>query len=97
MSNSQPKAGIHQMETLTWREQEILSLLAKRRTNKEIAQNLGIELATVKWSIAGTRPWPKPKNMDCWSNSKQLPQRQQALEKPIYPSNSPPLLGASET
>jgi len=36
-------------ESLTWREHDILRLLAERRTNKEIAQTLGIELTTVKW------------------------------------------------
>jgi DNA-binding CsgD family transcriptional regulator len=29
------------LEWLTWREQDILSLLAERYTNREIAQNLG--------------------------------------------------------
>jgi DNA-binding CsgD family transcriptional regulator len=37
------------LEWLTWREQDILSLLAERYTNREIAQNLGLELTTVKW------------------------------------------------
>ena len=37
------------VNALTWREQDILYLLADRRTNREIAQTLGIELTTVKW------------------------------------------------
>jgi predicted ATPase/DNA-binding CsgD family transcriptional regulator len=37
------------LEWLTWREQDILSLLAERYTNREIAQNLGLALTTVKW------------------------------------------------
>ncbi len=37
------------LEPLTWREEEILSLLAERQTNREIAQKLCISLETVKW------------------------------------------------
>jgi non-specific serine/threonine protein kinase len=37
------------VEALTWREQDILHLLAERRTNREIAHSLGLELTTVKW------------------------------------------------
>jgi predicted ATPase/DNA-binding CsgD family transcriptional regulator len=37
------------VESLTWREQDILHLLAERRTNREIAQSLSLELTTVKW------------------------------------------------
>jgi DNA-binding CsgD family transcriptional regulator len=37
------------VEPLAWREQDILHLLAERRTNREIAQSLGLELMTVKW------------------------------------------------
>ena len=37
------------LEPLTWREQDVLSLLAERHTDREIAQALGVELTTVKW------------------------------------------------
>jgi non-specific serine/threonine protein kinase len=37
------------LEALTWREQDILHLLAERHTNREIALSLGLELTTVKW------------------------------------------------
>jgi predicted ATPase/DNA-binding CsgD family transcriptional regulator len=37
------------LEALTWREQDVLSLLAERRTDSEIALALGLELTTVKW------------------------------------------------
>jgi len=37
------------LEPLTWREQDVLSLLAERRTDREIAQALMLELTTVKW------------------------------------------------
>lgn len=37
------------LEPLTWREEEVLRLLGERRTNREIAQALGIEVTTVKW------------------------------------------------
>jgi LuxR family maltose regulon positive regulatory protein len=49
---SQPaKAGMSQgklIEPLTNRELEVLSLLAERKTNKEIALQLGITLGTVR-------------------------------------------------
>jgi non-specific serine/threonine protein kinase len=38
-----------QLESLTWREQDVLSLLGEHHTNREIAQILGLELTTVKW------------------------------------------------
>lgn len=37
------------LDWLTWREQDILSLLAERYTDREIAQDLGLALTTVKW------------------------------------------------
>ncbi len=37
------------LESLTWREQDILRLLAERHSNQEIAHALGLELTTVKW------------------------------------------------
>jgi predicted ATPase/DNA-binding CsgD family transcriptional regulator len=37
------------LEPLTWREEDILILLAKRQTDREIAQTLTISLQTVKW------------------------------------------------
>jgi WD40 repeat protein/serine/threonine protein kinase len=39
------------LETLTLREQEILHLIVEGHTNRQIAQNLFIELSTVKWHI----------------------------------------------
>jgi len=37
------------LEPLTWREKEIVNLLAERLTDREIAQVLNISLQTVKW------------------------------------------------
>lgn len=37
------------LESLTWREHEILSLLAEHKTNREIGAALNIEPTTVKW------------------------------------------------
>jgi predicted ATPase/DNA-binding CsgD family transcriptional regulator len=37
------------LEPLTWREEDILSLLADRMTDREIAQTLNISVETVKW------------------------------------------------
>jgi WD40 repeat protein/DNA-binding CsgD family transcriptional regulator len=39
------------LETLTLREQEILHLIVEGHTNRQIAQDLFIELSTVKWHI----------------------------------------------
>jgi WD40 repeat protein/serine/threonine protein kinase/energy-coupling factor transporter ATP-binding protein EcfA2 len=39
------------LETLTLREQEILRLVVEGHTNRQIAQELYIELSTVKWHI----------------------------------------------
>jgi ATP/maltotriose-dependent transcriptional regulator MalT len=38
--------------TLTDRELEVLQLKARRRTNAEIAEQLVISLATVKWHVS---------------------------------------------
>ncbi len=40
------------VEQLTLREQEILALIAKGRSNREIADHLFVTVATVKWHIA---------------------------------------------
>ena len=45
--------GLHQdqeiaVEQLTWREQEVLLLLAERSTNREIAEQLHLAETTVK-------------------------------------------------
>ncbi|MFN2142197.1 MAG: LuxR C-terminal-related transcriptional regulator, partial [Candidatus Promineifilaceae bacterium] len=40
------------VETLTPREQQILALIVEGRTNRQIAQELFIELSTVKWYIS---------------------------------------------
>jgi len=42
-----PEDGL-QVEKLTWREQEILSLLSERMTNREIADHLNLAESTVK-------------------------------------------------
>jgi WD40 repeat protein/DNA-binding CsgD family transcriptional regulator len=39
------------VEQLTWREQEILQLIAEGHSNKEIADKLFVTLATVRWHI----------------------------------------------
>jgi WD40 repeat protein/DNA-binding CsgD family transcriptional regulator len=39
------------IEQLTWREQEVLQLIAEGRSNKEIADHLVVTLATVRWHI----------------------------------------------
>jgi ATP/maltotriose-dependent transcriptional regulator MalT len=44
---------------LTWREQEVLQLLAEGRSGKEIADQLFFTLATIRWHI---RPLYKETN-----------------------------------
>ncbi|MBI1256449.1 MAG: protein kinase, partial [Chloroflexi bacterium] len=39
------------IEQLTWREQEVLQLIAEGRSNKEIADKLYVTLATVRWHL----------------------------------------------
>ncbi|MEA2570426.1 MAG: two-component system, NarL family, nitrate/nitrite response regulator NarL [Acidobacteriota bacterium] len=48
-----PRASVEMIEPLTNREQEVMQLLAAGRTNKEIAQNLGISDHTVKFHVNG--------------------------------------------
>ncbi len=48
MKNGYLSKGEVQADDLTWREQEVLILLAKRRTNKEIADELHLAESTVK-------------------------------------------------
>jgi ATP/maltotriose-dependent transcriptional regulator MalT len=49
MENSNPSPIELQIHDLTWREQQILSLLAGRLTDKEIAAKLHLAVNTVKW------------------------------------------------
>lgn len=49
MTNTEGILNDFPLEPLTWREEEILELLADRQTNREIAQTLNISLETVKW------------------------------------------------
>lgn len=39
------------IEQLTWREQEVLQLIAQGRSNKEIAEQLVVTVAAVRWHI----------------------------------------------
>jgi DNA-binding NarL/FixJ family response regulator len=48
-----PRGSIEMIEPLTNREQEVMQLLAAGRTNKEIAQRLGISDHTVKFHVNG--------------------------------------------
>ncbi len=49
VSEAGKAAGL--LESLTLREQEILRLIVEGRSNRQIAQDLYIELSTVKWHI----------------------------------------------
>jgi DNA-binding NarL/FixJ family response regulator len=49
----QPRAEVDMIEPLTAREREVLKLLASGRTNKEIAQSLGVTDHTIKFHVNG--------------------------------------------
>ena len=48
MNNPDLSGEAVQADELTWREQEILTLLAERLTNREIAERLHLAESTVK-------------------------------------------------
>jgi len=48
---AQGQSGSSLVESLTGREQEILALIVAGRSNKQIAQDLYVELTTIKWYI----------------------------------------------
>lgn len=51
ISSSLTYIGENIVEQLTWREQEILQLLSEGKSNSEIAQELVVTVATVRWYL----------------------------------------------
>jgi len=51
LTSQTPQAGETLVEPLGEREQEILALIAKERSNREIADQLFLTVATVKWYL----------------------------------------------
>jgi LuxR family transcriptional regulator, maltose regulon positive regulatory protein len=47
-SRQVPETGVDLIESLTWREVEVLQLLDARLSNKEIAASLGVASGTVQ-------------------------------------------------
>ena len=74
MSSGTPEDEGFQVEDLTWREQEILLLLAERCSNREIADQLHLAETTVKDYVSkilsklyvktGARLWNAPGTSD---------------------------------
>ena len=51
MSRQTPEAGETLIEPLSERELELLRLIAEERSNREIADQLFLSVATVKWYL----------------------------------------------
>ena len=51
LTSQTPQAGETLVEPLTEREQEILALIANERSNREIADQLLLPIATVNWYL----------------------------------------------
>lgn len=51
MEHGQRQPGLYPVEPLTWREKEILDLLADNQSNRQIANELVLSVNTVKWYL----------------------------------------------
>ena len=51
MTRQTPQAGETLIEPLSERELEVLVLIAEERSNREIAEQLFLSVATVKWYL----------------------------------------------
>ena len=100
MENISPSTSEFQIDDLTWREQEVLTLLAVHLTNKEIGADLHLAESTIKWynkqifSKLGVANRKQAVKRAEGLNLLDVSERVAAAEKPQFTNNLPAQLNS---